>query len=148
MGQYRQYTDDFKAGALALLAASGWPEDENGLARTAKHLNVPVSTLRNWYSRDKQPPAELREEKNLELTEAIRRELGAILTEMAGKREDASFKDLAVGFGILAEKLQLLNGEPTQNLKNSIEFTRQGLSSLPQHLAPGAAASGDGAATV
>lgn len=149
MGQYRSYSDEFREGALLLLRASGYPGDEGGLARTAKHLNIPASTLDSWWRKHTQTgKPKVRDEKKQELSELYEQEIRAAFEEANVKRGDASYRDIITGIGILSDKLANLNGEPSQIVQQNISFTRQGLSSLPQHLAPGAAAGGDGAATV
>jgi transposase len=47
MGQERrQFTDEFKREAVALLASSGWP-----LLQIANELGISPSMLRNWRNR-------------------------------------------------------------------------------------------------
>jgi len=47
MGQgRRQFTDEFKQEAVALLASSGWP-----LLQIASELGISPSMLRNWRNR-------------------------------------------------------------------------------------------------
>ena len=42
------------------------------------------------------------------------------------------------GIGILIDKLQLLSGEPTERSDTRYIFERSGISTIPQHLTPGA----------
>ena len=110
----RRYDDAFRATALLFLATAGGLETPGAVERAAKALQIPQSTLRDWAKGQAAPPAEIRAEKRIDLAEAIRRELDGALGTMPGKRGEASYRDLAVTVGILVDKLQLLQGEPTE----------------------------------
>jgi transposase-like protein len=99
------YTDEFRQESLALLDGNG-----GNIKRTARQLDIPESTLRYW--RD-QEGADFRAQKKGELSEIIREELRAIFAEMEIKRKDASYRELATAAGILTDKMQLLDGDPT-----------------------------------
>lgn len=121
MNTRRRYDDNFRASAVVALQAAGYPETKGALAQIAKKLDVPVNTLKGWFTGKNNPPsAELRTEKKGELVEWITTELKAIFGTMNNVRDSASYKDLATAAGILIDKKQLLSGEPTSSEKQRI----------------------------
>lgn len=113
MRRKRRYDDKFRASAVVMLQAAGYPGTKGALRRVATHLKMPESTLHSWANGSNPAPSDIRCEKKEDLTGYILAELGAILGEMPNARSEASFRDLAVAFGIMTDKLQLLTGEPT-----------------------------------
>lgn len=114
MKQRRRYDDEFRASAVLMLEAAGYPAKEGALSQVAGHLKVPLSTLRGWFIGTRNPPpAKLRNEKRFDLRQAIRDELAGIFPTMAERRQDATYRELATAAGILIDKDQLLDGKPT-----------------------------------
>lgn len=114
MRQRRRYDDKFRASAVVMLEAAGYPKREGALTQTANHLGVPLNTLKGWYTAEHNPPpAKLRNKKRLELKELLRNELDHIFDTMPSVRQDARYRDLGTVAGILFDKLQLLEGKPT-----------------------------------
>lgn len=114
-----------------MLEAAGWPEQDGALSRVAKHLGLPHSTLRGWaLGIHNPPPSKVRDEKRIDLRQAIRDELEAIFNDpdLAEVRAEASYKDRMTAAAILIDKDQLLDGKPTQR----IETVQTWLDSLPQ----------------
>lgn len=106
----RQYSDNDKATALAALDANG-----GNVAKTAKELNMPRITLKEWADGRVHPDvSEIRHEKQLELSELIENELRLIFTEMGTKRASATYANLATAAGIFVDKKQLLAGKATE----------------------------------
>lgn len=98
-----------------MLEAQGYPTHKGALQAVANHLRVPHPTLHRWYhAKNNPPPSELVREKAIDFKEAIKQELADILGAMPTAREEASYKDLATSFGIMLDKLQLLENKPTQ----------------------------------
>ncbi len=121
MAKQPRYDDKFRAGAIALLEAAGWPDTLGAMTRTATHLKIPTRTLSRWAHGENNPaPDELVIEKKLDLTDALRGEIDAALGAMGTVRADASYRDLGTVVGILTDKLQLLTGEPTENNRTRI----------------------------
>jgi hypothetical protein len=119
--KYNQYTDKFKAGAVLT-----WEANPNFVA-VAKHLSIPEATLRSWVNKHqnngKRPAAaeldvEIYDGKKIDFVQAIENELYGIHQEMKCKREGADYRELAVAFGILHDKRQLLTGGATENVNN------------------------------
>lgn len=110
----RRYDDKFRAGAVVTLEAAGYPGKEGALAQVSKHLGVPHNTLRGWYHAEHNPPpSQLRQQKKGDLLDWIEEELAGIFSDMPGKRELASYRDIGTVAGILMDKKQLLTGNPT-----------------------------------
>lgn len=109
-----RYTDEFRANSVIMLKASGYPERTGALNETAKYLKVPHTTLRRWFQGESNPPpAEIVQIKKEEIIALLKGEIGAALKEMGQARADADYKELATSIGIMVDKMQLLDGEPT-----------------------------------
>ena len=107
-----------------MLEAQGYPDQDGSLTKVAKHLNVPLSTLRGWfYAKNNPPPSELRNEKKRDLAALIEDEALKALEQMGVTRVEAEYRELATAFGIMFDKLQLLQGKPTEI--NEVNVTDQ-----------------------
>lgn len=114
MNRRRRYDDKFRASAVVMLEAAGYPEQKGALIRVANHLGVPESTLRGWESEEHNPPpAQLRAEKKEELTFELKNLAYELVTAMRGNIHDANLVQQATTFGIIVDKWQLLEGKPT-----------------------------------
>jgi len=130
-----------------MLKSMGWPDREGALSEVAKHLGMTDEgrTLSRWAKGEQNPPPDyLVEEKKVELSELLTKEIVAALGEMKNARDSASYRDLGTVAAILIDKRQLLNDLPTEHIKESgapVPVQRQstGPSTLPVHIAPGAA---------
>lgn len=119
----REFDEQFVSGALELLRAAGYDFDDPGksgnwsaLNRVAKHLKMAESTLRGWAKGVRRPDRpELRTMSREELRTSLGSLMHGIVAQMGGKLDEASFRDLSVGFGIVFDKYQLLTGESTAN---------------------------------
>jgi len=97
-----------------MLEAAGYPDQKGALARVAANLSMPPSTLQGWINGHRNPPpTELRCEKKADVIEFIKGEIPQVFRELGDARQDASYRDLMVGLGILVDKWQLLAGGPT-----------------------------------
>lgn len=140
--QRQRYDDKFRASAIVMLEAAGWPDKEGALTQVSKHLGIPLTTLHRWANGESNPaPSDLVSEKRVELSKLLQAEINAALGEMSKARPFATYRDLGTVAAILIDKLQLLNDKPTQNVQQSISFERRGVSSLPEHLTFGTATS-------
>jgi transposase-like protein len=112
-----RYSDEFRAQAIAMLEAAGYPDTKGAIVRTARQLGIKHQTLSRWARREYNPaPHKTVLIKNFDLKEAIRDELQAIIFELPNARPDADFKELATAFGIFVDKLQLLEGKATERV--------------------------------
>lgn len=120
MAKRKRYTDKFKAGAIALLQSEGYPDDASAVMRVSRHLDVPGRTLRRWHNGSNgQPPDDVVQDTKKELGELFEKEIREVLNDLPHAREDASYRDLVTGIAILVDKRQLLNGQPTEHVKQS-----------------------------
>jgi len=104
-----------------MLEAEGYPAHDGALTRVSKHLGVPLSTLRGWFTAEHNPPpAEVRNKKRLELRDLLENELREAVSAMAGARSDASYRDLGTVAAIFTDKVQLLDGKPTERVENAV----------------------------
>ncbi len=111
----KRFNDDFRASAVLMLEATGYPEKKGGLTQVSNHLGVPLSTLRGWYTEEHNPaPAEVRNVKRIDLVGELTNLLGLTFTAAQNTVEEASYKELATAIGIFVDKLQLLSGQPTE----------------------------------
>lgn len=106
----RTYSDSDKAAALAALDANG-----GDVSHTARQLGVPRKTLSEWargrgVSED--VPG-MRAGKRGELTERLESVAHAILDALPGSLAGAQPHHLATALGIVLDKRQLLQGQPT-----------------------------------
>lgn len=119
MAKRKQYDDKFRASAVVMLEAAGYPDKPGALTQTAKHLGVPAMTLSRWFkAKNNPPPNELVTEKRLELIDLVKNELDAIFRAMPAVRGEASYRDLGTVAGILADKKQLLEGKATERIEH------------------------------
>jgi len=114
MANRRRYDDKFRASAVVMLDAQGYPKKKGALAAVARHLNVPNTTLHGWYQQKHNPaPTELRTEKKGDLVAMLQTEIANALLEAPQARPEANYRDLITGAAIMIDKLQLLTGNPT-----------------------------------
>ena len=129
----RRYTDDFRASASVMLESQGYPEQKGALTSVANHLDVPLSTLRGWFlDIHNPPPTEVRNEKKGDLVALLKTEALSILGDMPNAREFAEYRELGTVLGIVIDKLQLLEGKPTERVvhedwrSEAIAYTKEG----------------------
>lgn len=125
MSKRKRYTDEFRASAVLMLEAAGYPDKEGALVKVARHLKMPHSTLSRWArSKNNPPPSELVQNKKIDLVASIKEEISHVFDEFGKTRQDAEYKELATAFGIFVDKLQLLEGKPTSITENTIKDDR------------------------
>lgn len=109
-----RYTDEFRANSVIMLEMSGYPDKPGALMETAKYLKIPHATLSRWYNGKRNPPpSEMVQIKKETIVDLLKSEIGAALKEMINARQDADYKELATAIGIMIDKMQLLDGKPT-----------------------------------
>lgn len=110
-----RYTDEFRASAVLMLQAAGYPDEPGALSRVARELGVPHPTLSRWARAvSNPPPNEVVQRKKIDFIEAIENELAGIFQDMPDARQDADYRTLGTVAGILLDKKQLLEGKPTE----------------------------------
>lgn len=117
MSKRRRYSDKFRASAVVMLEAAGYPDRKGALMEVADHLHVPAMTISRWFkAANNPPPHELVTEKRLDLRGMLETELNAIFNHMATSREEASYRDVGTVAGIILDKLFILNNQPTERI--------------------------------
>jgi len=110
----RRYDDKFRASAVVMLEAAGYPDKEGALMHVARHLSMPHNTLRNWYhEKHNPPPSELRQHVKKSLVELLDDIAYKLIGAMPSKIVDASLQQTATSLAIVIDKKQLLTGKPT-----------------------------------
>jgi hypothetical protein len=143
-GHYKKYTDKQKEGAIWFAVAAGYPDTVGAINRASKELKMPQRTLYRWvtegvHSSDPEAAAsmaEIREETRKELVELIDNSIRQALANMsnADVQDGATYRDFAWAAAVLIDKLQVLNGQPSQHIQQAITFERKGITTLPEHL--------------
>lgn len=141
---YKKYSDADKAAFVVMLEAAGYPHVPGALAKVEKETGVGDSTLAGWFRQgihygNENTTAQVEvlvESTRKDMKELLEEKIRRAMRQMDIKEEDASYKDLSLTAAIFIDKLQLLNDKPTQNIQQGISFVRQGISTLPEHLAP------------
>jgi hypothetical protein len=134
--------------------AAGYPNTPGAIERVAKEQHIGRTTLLGWvkqgikYGNHEDEVTELVEETRGELVELFDTEIRSVFAAMKVVRADATYRDLAIAAGIFTEKIRLLNDKPTSNVQQAITFERRGISTLPEHLTPGATEGITGSETV
>lgn len=114
MPKRKSYDDKFRASAVVMLEAAGYPDQVGALTKTAQHLGIPPRTLSRWFNGEQNPPPDrVVTEKRDELADLLDREIRAAIGEMDDARKEASYRDLGTVAGILIDKMQLITGKPT-----------------------------------
>lgn len=114
MSKQTRFTDEFRAKAVAAAIAAGYPSKKGALSRVAGELGISHQVLRLWVvGTQNPPPQELLQEKKVELRDLIQAELNTIMQTFPNKRGDASYRELGTVFGVLFDKLQLIDELPT-----------------------------------
>jgi hypothetical protein len=110
MAEYRSYSDDEKSEALAAIIANS-----GNLSKTARDLQIPISTLFDWHQGDNINSAVTAKADDKKAALASR--LDALADLLAGaipdKIEDAPLTQVATSMGICIDKARLLREQPT-----------------------------------
>lgn len=116
-----RYDDKYRASAVVMLEAAGFPDRKGALSHVSRHLGVPIPTLKRWGTGSQNPPPNDVVTKNrIDLADLLDTEIAAAFEAAKGVRCEASYRDLMTGIGILIDKRQLLRGEATQNVNQRI----------------------------
>lgn len=110
----RRYDDKFRASAVVMLEAAGYPGKEGALMEVSRHLGMPHNTLRNWYHAERNPPpSDLRQDKKRDLAIELEDIAYMLVKAIPGKIEEATLQQTATSMAIAIDKMQLLRGQPT-----------------------------------
>lgn len=112
-----RYSDEFRAGAILMLRAAGYPERRGALMETASHLGISHQLLGRWFRHESNPPPQkIVQIKNSDIIEMLKRELARAIEAMPHALPDADYLDIGKVIGITIDKLQLLQGEATERI--------------------------------
>jgi len=123
MAKRKRYSDDFRASAVLMLEAAGYPDHEGALSQVSRHLGVPLSTLSRWFKgTSNPPPSKIVNEKKADLAALIDKVLFGFAEELVRRSEQGELADeplnhVTQGYGIAFDKKQLFSGQPTAILK-------------------------------
>lgn len=127
MKKRTSYSDEFRANAVLMLEAAGYPNTKGALSRVARHLKVPARTISRWFNKESNPPPDkIVSEKKPSMVEALTELLDLHIE--ASKQAVQGYDDLRAidtGIGILLDKIQLLTGQPTERTEHSIHDDRE-----------------------
>lgn len=109
MSTKRRYSDEDKATALAVLAA------HNGdVSKTARETGVPRTTLQRWIEAENGAVAAIAADKKKGLADELETIAYKLVDAMPEKIAQATLQQLATSLGITIDKMQLLQGKPTE----------------------------------
>jgi transposase-like protein len=113
----KRYTDEYRANAVLLLIAAGYPGKKGALSKVSRHLGISHQTLGRWgRAENNPPPPELVQAKKVSMKEQLR-ELFNLHIDAAGDSiKDADHHQVMGGLKITFESYQLLTGGPTANI--------------------------------
>lgn len=117
MAKHKRYDDKFRASAVVMLEAAGYPNVEGALTRVAKEQQIPRETLRRWArGLNNPPPPELVTEKKEELADVFERVAYKYLkhAEQQDVIEDVSGNSAVITAATAVDKMRLLRGLPTE----------------------------------
>jgi transposase-like protein len=116
-----RYSDDFRASAVIMLQAEGYPDRKGALSKVARYLGVHMTSLNRWYNKmQNPPPLLLATNKKADLQEYLEAEIIAIFNELPDARLDADYREMATAAGIFIDKLNLLRGGATARSEDEI----------------------------
>lgn len=123
-GKRKRYDDQFRASAVVMLEAAGYPQNAFKLQEVADRLTVPSRTLRRWYNGEHNPPPD-------NVVKEVKKELSDRLEELTHKlidvafdiaddaKDDATIQQVTTSIGIAVDKLQLLKGKATERVDHT-----------------------------
>jgi transposase-like protein len=119
MARRKRYTDEFRASAVLMLEAAGYPETEGALSRVADHLGMHYQTLSRWFRAiQNPPPRELVQEKKEDFLQQLQAIKGLAAGKIIERIEEYEPRDLTGLLKISAELAELLAGKPTERVEH------------------------------
>lgn len=122
----KRYDDEFRASAVLMLEAAGYPDKTGALSLVAKKTGAPARTLSRWFKKEQNPPPDrIVNKKRGELVDDLENLAVQLVEAMGGAIEDATLREMATAFGIVVDKWQLLTGKPTGIQESRVQMTEQ-----------------------
>lgn len=126
MGKRQRYTDQFRAAAIVALTTAGYPDREGSLIQVSRDLDVPSATLHRWFhSKSNPPPSEIVIYQKRELHEILRDLAYKIAESIPNAMEGANIQQLSTSLGIVIDKMQLLDKQPTERVEHQFTDTER-----------------------
>lgn len=120
----QNYTDEFRATAVAAAIAAGYPSIKGALSRTAGQLKVSHQLLRNWCtSHQNPPPQNLLQLKKQDLRVLFMDEIYNAAGVLPSKRNNASYSQLVLAIATMYDKVRLIDNMPTVIISALPELT-------------------------
>jgi hypothetical protein len=127
MAKQPRYDDEFRASAVLMLEAAGYPTEKGALARVARHLGINHQTLLRWARGQQNPPPP-------QLVQGLKRDIVDLLDDIiygvayevkrridANELDEVGLPHLMTALGIGVDKKQLLTGKPTERVATVAE---------------------------
>jgi len=109
----KRYTDNDRARTLAALQANN-----GNITRTSRDTGVSASTIRHWRDNTSETVAATRDQKVATLAEELETLAYKLAWALPERIEGANLGQVTTSLGIVIDKLQLLQGQPTEITKN------------------------------
>ncbi len=126
--RHRGYPDDFKATVLAAIEANG-----GDVRKVADALNVPYTTVYEWWSRADADlvSSEIRRKRRGDLLDGMEELAARVCGVFPDEyRANTNFQQLAVGLGVIVEKIMLLRqagappaADPNAPARTAVDLT-------------------------
>lgn len=111
--KWTEYSDSDKEAALNMLYLAGYPKRKGALSQTEKETGVPATTLLSWHKKAING-SKVRSVKKGEIVAKLNSIMDVLADHLLSIADTGDIRETAVAFGIVADKLQLLNEDPTQ----------------------------------
>jgi transposase-like protein len=120
----RTYDDKFRASAVVMLEAAGYPDTKGALTKVANHLKVPARTLSRWFNKENNPPPDdvvkVKKGQMIEQLENLAYKLIAAIHKEIDEN-GAPVRESSTALGIVIDKRQLLMGGATSRNEINIK---------------------------
>src|SRR3990172_312273 len=106
---------------VALLDSEGYPNRLGALKKVASFAGIHTNVLRRWWRKTQNPPpTDLVTQKKADLSLRLRDLAHLVLDTLPDAIDEADARELFTGLGITLDKLQLLEGKPTEHIQHDI----------------------------
>lgn len=109
----RRYTLEDQGRALAALEANN-----GNITRTARDTGISASTIRGWRDNPTPEITASRDQKAKTLAEELEALAFTLAHALPARIDEANLSQVTTSLGIVIDKLQLLQGQPTEITKN------------------------------
>lgn len=141
-----RYDDEYRASAILMLEAAGWPNTPGAMSRVARHLGLNRQTLARWaHGQQNPPPPQLVSGLKRDITELLDDIIHGAASEVkrridASELDDTTLPQLMTAMGIAVDKRQLLTGKPTAINEDHVSDSRNTIQRKFTEAATGSAA--------